>query len=123
MAKVLLKQVFENQTRVLNGVRDNLIENDRFESPQYKEVVQKMRAANGNHDSLVLIYRKLDEMEKTHERYTSEARLKFIDPFDSLRKKENKWKYNYIERNISLQSYYLIWSDVQFNIKNDHIVG
>ena len=117
------KNIFETRRNELTAVHNGLREKDEFDSEEYKEVLQHMNAAKGNHDALVPIYNKMDEMEKTHARYTEKAKHQFVDPYDSLTKAELLWKYDYIKRNSSIVSYYLIWSDVEMQMKDKPLVA
>jgi peroxiredoxin len=121
--KLSNKKIFETRRNELIAVQNVLRENDEFDSQEYKEVLRLMRAAKGNQDALVPIYTKMDEMEKTHACYTEKAKRQFVDPYDSLTKAELLWKYDYIKRNLSLVSYYLIWSDVEMQMKDKSLVA
>ena len=47
----------------------------------------------------------------------------FLPPLDSLRNAELQWKYDHIKRNVTLVSYYLIWSDVEMEMEKNSLVA
>lgn len=114
------KKVFEAGRNQLMKLQDELIKNDEYDSPEYKELTHQLRAAKSDdHEAKIPIFEKRQELEKTHSRYTEKAKRLFVEPYDSLIKAELIWKYEYIENNPSLVSFYLIWSDVEMQMKEE----
>lgn len=109
-----------NKRRIeLDSVQKTLVKNDEFESDEYKEIRQQLRSTKSDdYDARVPIHKKMDEMEKTHARYTEKAKLLYLVRLDSISDAEVQWKYEYIKNNVSVMSYYLIWNDVEMQIKN-----
>lgn len=104
--------------------RDSLLKIDKLESLQYKEVLKSLRAMKSNdHEAKIPIYQKMDEMDKTHERFTEQAKELFLLPYETLIKDEMTWKYEYIKLNKSIVSLYLLWSDAQFELENKPFIG
>jgi len=116
------RSLFESEGIRLGRIQQELRAKDEFDSPEYKEALQRMRAAKGDHDALVPIYSKMDEMIKTHTCYTEKAKLLFVDPYDSLLRAELLWKYEKIRNDPSIMSYSLIWSDVEMQMKQNVLV-
>lgn len=118
------KTAFEKAKSVLMGIQKDLVETDEYESDEFKEVLKKLRATqSGDHDAKVPIYNKMEELEKTYARYTEKAKTLFALPYDSLMNVELKWKYEYIQNNISIVGYYLIWRDVEMQMKKKQLVA
>jgi len=116
---LLNASIFDTRRDELMKVQEQLIRTDEYESAGYKEWLTKLRAVkSGEHDAKVPIYQKLEELQKTYARYTDKAKALFINPYDSLLEAELEWKYDYIRQNISFVSYYLIWTDVEMQMKN-----
>jgi peroxiredoxin len=110
--------LFDKRRLEIYSIRETLSINDEFESIEYKKVLLQLRATKSDdYASRIPIHQKMDEMEKTHTRYTEKAKLLFVDPFDSLKNAEVQWKYDFIKNNVSLMSYYLIWTDVVRELK------
>lgn len=117
------KTIFDKRRRQLMKIQNDLSESDEYESPEYKELTRQLRATKSDdHEARVPIFQKRQELEKTHARYTEKAKKLFVDPYDSLLKVELVWKYEYIESNSSIVSFYFIWSDVEMRMKdNPHV--
>ncbi len=115
---------FEKPKSLLMGIQKELVKTDEYESDEFKEVLKKLRATqSGDHDAKVPIYNKMEELEKTYARYTEKAKTLFALPYDSLMNVELKWKYEYIKNNISIVGYYLIWRDVEMQMKKKQLVA
>lgn len=118
------KTAFEKSKSVLMGIQKELVKTDQYESDEFKEVLKKLRAIQSNdHDAKMPIYNKMEELEKTYARYTEKAKRLYTEPYDSLMNVELKWKYDYIKRNMSIVGYYLIWIDVERQMKNNQLVA
>ncbi len=112
--------LFDNELKRISSVRDSLMKNDEFESQEYKALRQQLSAIKlDDYDARTPIYQKMDEMQKTWVRYTDKAIELVSNPQDSLNKAQMQWKYNYINDNPSIVSYYLVWTDVEMEIKNN----
>lgn len=118
------KTAFEKSKSVLMGIQKELVKTDQYESDEFKEVLKKLRAIQSNdHDAKVPFYNKMEELEKTYARYSQKGKTLFAQPYDSLMNVELKWKYDYIKQNISIVGYYLIWKDVEMQMKNKQLVA
>lgn len=116
------KTEFTKPKVALMTIQKSLYDTDEYESLEYKEVLKNLRAIQSNdYDAKVPIYNKMEELEKTYERYTEKAKSQFALPYDSLMNVELKWKYNYIKKNISIVGYYLIWRDLEMQVKNKQL--
>lgn len=118
------EKIFGQRRNELMQIQNDLDKEDELNSDAYKEVLKKLRETkDGDHDSKVPLFQKMEELEKTHARYTNHAKQSFINPYDSLIKAELKWKYDYIKKNPSIVSYYLIWSDVEMQMKQHPLIA
>lgn len=116
------RELFNKRQEELNALIGTLRERDEFESSAYKVTMQMLRATKSDdYDAKVPIYRKMDEMEKTRERFTEKAKLLVIQPQDSLTESQLQWQYAYIKKSQSLAAYYLIWNDVLMTITKNRI--
>jgi len=116
--------VFATSRNQLMKVQDLLMQHDEYDSREYKATTQELKSLKpDDHDARVLIYQKRQEMEKTHARYTLKAKERFLDPYDSLMQAELVWKYTYIRRHPSIMSYFLVWVDVDRQMKAQPQVG
>ena len=114
------KKIFEIRKRELMKILGELNRSNEFNSDGYEALRTKLRSIpSDDHDAKVPVFREMDEMEKTHARYTEKGKQQFVDPYDSLTAAELEWKYEYITNNISLASYYLVWKDVEMQMKNN----
>jgi thiol-disulfide isomerase/thioredoxin len=118
------KIAFEKPRAVLMNIQKELVNADEFESDEFKAVLKSLRAIqSSDHDAKVPIYNKMEELEKTYARYSQKGKTLFAQPYDSLMNVELKWKYDYIKQNISIVGYYLIWKDVEMQMKNKQLVA
>ncbi|MBL7859238.1 MAG: redoxin domain-containing protein [Cyclobacteriaceae bacterium] len=114
------RKLFDKRRKQLMETQDDLSERDEYDSPEYKELTRQLRATKpDDHEARIPIFQKREELEKTHARYTEEAKELFIDPYDSLLKVELVWRYEYIKNNPSIVSFYFIWSDVEMKMKDN----
>jgi thiol-disulfide isomerase/thioredoxin len=118
-----IEKQFSDKKSQLFRLRDSLLKNDAYDSDEYKNQLAKLRATkSGDQDAKVPIYQKMDELQKTYACYTETAKSLFVFPYDSLMKEEVSWKYNYIKNNISLVAYYLLYFDVETQMKTNPIL-
>lgn len=118
------KELFRQRRLEITEIQNDLIAADEYDSPEYRKVLQELRATkSSDHDARVPIHRKLDEMRKTHARYTREAKQLVIGPLDSLMNAEMRWQYGYMKDNISPVTYYLMWNDVEMRMKDNPLVA
>ena len=116
------KTAFTKPKVAIMMIQKSLYDTDEYESLEYKEVLKNLRAIqSSDYDAKVPIYNKMEELEKTYSRYTEKAKTQFAIPYDSLMNVELKWKYNYIKKNISIVGYYLIWRDLEMQVKNKQL--
>lgn len=115
-------KIFGKRRNELSKLQDDLFEKNEFNSLEYNEVMRQLRESKTQEEKTIL-FQKRDELEKTHARYTEKAKQLFIDPYDSLVKSELLWKYNYIKNNLSIVSYFLIWSDVEMTMEQSPLVA
>lgn len=116
------EKLFAKRKNELYKTQRALYERNEFNSLEYEELIKQLRAAKTQEEKIPL-YQKSDELEKTHARYTDRAKQHFLIPYDSLMNAELQWKYDYIKRNVSLVSYYMIWSDVEMQMKSKPLVA
>lgn len=122
--QIKARSLFESKQEEISKVRQALQQEDAYESEEYKAVLKQLRALRqDDYDGKTPVYQKMDEMEKTRTRYTEKGRALVMDRQDSLKNAMFLWKYNYMQNNPSLASYYLMWSDVVMQIKNDPTVA
>lgn len=115
-------KLFEKRGNELSKIQADLSAKNEYNSWEYEELRQQIRAAK-THEEKVPLYQKQDELEKTHARYTDKAKQQFLTPYDSLTDAMLQWKYDQIKSNVSLVSYYLIWSDVEMEMENKPLVA
>lgn len=120
--KLNKKKLFEKRSNELSKIQADLNGTNEYNSLEYEELRKQLRAAK-THEEKVPLYQKQDELEKTHARYTDKAKQQFLTPYDSLTNAELQWKYDQIKSNVSLMSYYLIWSDVEMEMEKKPLVA
>ncbi|MBX2970121.1 MAG: redoxin domain-containing protein [Cyclobacteriaceae bacterium] len=117
-------QLFDKRMNELMKIQTELTEKNEYNSAAYEELRQRLKATKANdQDAKALIYQEMDELQKTHARYTEKAKRLFVDPYDSLSRAEHVIKYEYIRTNVSLASYYLIWKDADMFMKSSPLVA
>lgn len=117
-------KLFDPRADEISIIRQRLQEADEFESMEYKAIRVQLRGTKaGDHDARAPLYQKQDEMEKTRARYTEKGITLVVDREDSLRKAKYRWRYDYIRNHPAQSSYYLIWTDVEMELKNDPYVA
>ncbi len=118
------KKIFDKRRKELMRIHDDLSKKDEYDSHEYKELRKQLRATESDDPEVrAPIYQKMDELQKTHARYTEKAKQLFIDPYDSLLKAELVWKYEYIKHNTSLVSYSFLWKDVEMQMKDNPLIA
>ncbi len=114
------RRLFDKRWQEITEIEDALKKSNSYYSPEYEELRRQLQATKSDdYEAKVPIYDKMDEMNKTHTSFTEKARHLVIDPYDSINRAQSRWKYEYIEKNISLVSYYLIWFDVEMTMKTN----
>lgn len=116
------KKLFAQRKNELQKISSELQKQNEYNSPAYEEISRQIGNAKSQ-DEKVLLFQKRDELEKTHGRYTEKAKRLFRDPYDSLIASELTWKYDYMQKNPSLLSYFLLWSDVEMQLKRNFLVA
>lgn len=90
-----------------------LLERDEIESDAFKATRSELKLAGADEERRALVFRKRDELEKTGRRY-SEKGAKFIRSYDSLIAVKTQWTYDYVVKNRTLVSYFLIYNMTRF---------
>lgn len=117
------KNLFDNRRKQLLEIENDLMKKDELDSPPYKELRRQLRNINSNdQQGRFLIHQKRLELEKTNSHFSDKAKQVFVTPYDSLLKAELDWKYAYIKNNPSIVSFYLIWYDVEMQMKNNSYI-
>lgn len=118
--QVTNREIFDKRRNQLLKIQDELSQNDEYDTPEYQELTNQLRATKSDdHNARVSVFQKREELEKTYARYTEKAKRLFIEPYDSLIEAELNWRYEYIKNNPSIVSFYLMWSDVEMQMKDN----
>ena len=119
-----MSERFDKPKNKLSEIEADLIEKNEYNSAAFEELRQRLKATNdSDNEAKTLIYQEMDELQKTHARYTEKAKRLFVDPYDSISRVEHVIKYEYIRTNVSLASYYLIWKDADIIMKSNPFVA
>ncbi|RZK41135.1 MAG: AhpC/TSA family protein [Pedobacter sp.] len=109
-------------------VRDSLSERQRvlekkdsYRSKEYELWRASLQKAKSQEEKLPL-YKQQEEMQKTGRDLTPEG-LKIRLSFDSLNNELLKWRYTYIKQNPSINNYYLMFNDVQYQAKQNRYLA
>jgi len=93
-----------------------LIAKEAYWSEEYREItgqLAKTTDINIKHN----LYKAIEVLEKTEKDLTPEA-LTIREESRKLNDQALQWKYDYIRKNISIVSYYLVWKDIQYGKDN-----
>lgn len=119
-----ISQRFDEPKNELSKIEADLVEKNEYNSVAFEALRQRLKATNDSDDEAkALIYQEMDELQKTHARYTEKAKRLFVDPYDSLQRVEHLTKYEYIKNHVSLTTYYLIWKDADMNMKSNPLIA
>lgn len=93
--------------------QDALMKNNEFDSETFKLTKLELKAAGDDDEKKAFVYQKQNELEKTGARYTAKG-WAFKTSWDSLQQVKSKWKFDYIRKNQTLVSYFLIYDVARF---------
>lgn len=93
--------------------QDSLLERDEVESEAFKATRSELKLAGADEERRALVFRKRDELEKTGRRYSDKG-AKFIRSYDSLMAVKTQWTYDYVMKNRTLVSYFLLYNMTRF---------
>ncbi|MBL7833393.1 MAG: AhpC/TSA family protein [Cyclobacteriaceae bacterium] len=93
--------------------QDSLLERDEIESEAFKATRSELKLAGADEERRALVFRKRDELDKTGRRYSDKG-AKFIRSYDSLMAVKTQWTCDYVMKNRTLVSYFLLYNMTRF---------
>ena len=106
----LIKSTFINLYKPLGEESDKLYNSGEYYSDEMKIIQEKIRKTNSR-DSLLIIFKERDKLINDGKDKTPEAQTVY-DKILKLNDKAIKWRYQYINENPSIATYYLIIDDL-----------
>ncbi len=96
---------YKDEWELLNSEWDELYEKDEVNSPEAKEIYDKL---SENNESIVdSLYRELDRLRKTNDIYAPQAKI-LKEKGDEISKKQNIWELQYFKEHVSVVGFYML---------------
>ncbi len=107
-----LKTKFYNRAKPLSDNIDILYKKGNYYSDTMQVIFDKMKQAKSHEEKLPL-YRIQTELQKAGLDYSDEAKI-INDKQKKIWKEAMEWQQNYINQNLSIVSYYLLFQDITY---------
>ncbi|WP_046742915.1 TlpA disulfide reductase family protein [Kordia zhangzhouensis] len=107
---------FNNRIKPLQDSISALIKSNEYNSDKAKLIYAELREAK-NQDEKVVIYKKLDDLEKSEENLSPKAK-ELDNKIKPIYKQQKLFQQNYIENNPNLVSYSFFLNNLIFNKEN-----
>lgn len=120
--KVEISISFKKRETELMTMQRSLAERDELDSDAYKAKKNELKFVGDDYDKKAGIDQELAELEKTGNRYTEKGK-QFMLSWDSLMSAKVQWKYDYVSKNQTLVSYFLIYDMARFAKANSFELG
>ena len=104
---------FAERETVLMALRDALLANGDYYSDAYEVTREELKQAGENEERKAAVFRKRDEMKKTGAQFSNKG-AQFNSSYDSLMQAQAQWTFEYILKNKTPISYFLLYNMTRF---------
>lgn len=102
----------ERETRLM-ALQDALLANGDYYSDAYEVIREELKQAGEDEERRAAVFRKRDEMKKTGAQFSNKG-AQSNSAYDSLMQAQAQWTYEYILKNKTLVSYFLLYNMTRF---------